>query len=301
MPNQKSTQTKKLADTRQKLLDVLDHFEHSLPAQAPIRDFVHHNTLHGFENLKFPDALKSANEITGAYGYWSKEKFRETYKQGRINNDDIQHALQNNAALKAEKQIFQIGDRTFCRGDIYRVALLYPIKNISPSQLRWHRDEAHALKKFQTDVAETARKNLLQLANAYGLNSEAAALHALWASCIEILKLDTELPHPEDLMNFSPEQAEKMFASLSSKHPQADTEKSSDKQKEDQKARQQAWQTLKELVQESKQKDNKFSLNNLIKTLTGVDVQEDVISRSTSKIDPVIRQTSWQELDDLLH
>ena len=76
-------------DIRQQIRDTLAHLEHVLPGQAPIKDFVHHNTLHGYQHMTFPDALKAAHELTGAYGYESAERYRGYYQQGRITLDDL--------------------------------------------------------------------------------------------------------------------------------------------------------------------------------------------------------------------
>jgi len=64
---------------------VLHELKHYLPAQAPLKDFIHHNTLHGFQNLKFNKAIYSASAIFGYRVSLSLAEYRSHYKSGRIN------------------------------------------------------------------------------------------------------------------------------------------------------------------------------------------------------------------------
>lgn len=300
MPNQTPVSKTKYAKFRKELLHVLEHFEHILPAQAPIRDFVHHNTLHGFEHLTFPEALKSANDLTGAYGYWPQAKYREKYAEGRISDADIEQSLLSEKELNADQLIFKVGDRSFFRKDIYRTTLLYPIKNITACQLKWQLDEAHALEKFQSNVPEHTRHDLLTLAKAYGLVSEEIALEQLWTSCINVLDLDVEQLHPEEFMDLSAEQAEKMLMDLSIQLYESKDKPLRDDEKAQQDQQHKAWETLESLLKTPAAKDKKHSLKSLIKTVTGVDVSDEIIARSQSKVDPLVRRLAWQQLDDLI-
>ena len=80
-------------DIRQRLADCVHHLGHVLPGQASIRDFVHHNTLHGFQHLKFPEALTAASRLTGATAWLPEEECRRLYGIGRIDAGDLDAAL----------------------------------------------------------------------------------------------------------------------------------------------------------------------------------------------------------------
>lgn len=118
---------------RQRLIDLLAHLRHVLPAQAPIRDFVHHNTLHGFQHLPFADALAAATQLTGASTYWPEARFRAAFEQGRINCDDLDAAL-NAAGLDQLDQPL-VAQRS--RRDILRASLLVPPEGLSTERRAW--------------------------------------------------------------------------------------------------------------------------------------------------------------------
>lgn len=163
---------------------LLEHLEHILPSQAPLRDFVHHNTLHGLQHLPFPQALKTAHEITGADGYWPTEKFREQFRRGRIDASDLQAVLAADASLASEERVFTHSTGDVCRGDIYWTALAYPINPIAPSQFVWEVEENKVLER----------------------DGER------WAACLAALQLDHHVLHSEDLLNFTPQRAARLFA-----------------------------------------------------------------------------------------
>ena len=54
------------AASRERLLHAIEHAAHFLPAQGPITVFIHHNTLHAFEDLPFDEACKKAPRSSAA-------------------------------------------------------------------------------------------------------------------------------------------------------------------------------------------------------------------------------------------
>ncbi|WP_227657432.1 DUF2309 domain-containing protein [Candidatus Magnetaquicoccus inordinatus] len=184
----------------QHLQEWLHHLEHHLPGQAPIRDFIHHNTLHGFQHLPFPEALRQAERITGIHGYWPLAQFRAAYRQGRINRADLHAELLAEQDLQAEQLITQAGFAPIQRLDLYREALLHDVQGLSASQLLWHREEQQALRRWQADLAEDVRRFWLSQ------GAEDVVVGQLWQACLQRLAIKESTAHPEeqleDLLTF---------------------------------------------------------------------------------------------------
>jgi uncharacterized protein YbcC (UPF0753/DUF2309 family) len=72
---------------------VLHELKHYLPAQAPLKDFIHHNTLHAFQNLKFEEALTSASQIFGYKVSLTLREYRDKYKSGQIRKDILEKII----------------------------------------------------------------------------------------------------------------------------------------------------------------------------------------------------------------
>lgn len=71
---------------------VLHELKHYLPSQTPIKDFIHHNTLHAFQHLKFYDAIFRASKIFGYQVTLELEDFRGLFQQGRI-REEVLHRI----------------------------------------------------------------------------------------------------------------------------------------------------------------------------------------------------------------
>ena len=69
------------------------HIAHWLPAQGPIKDFIHHNTLHAFQHHPFHEGVAIAAKLFGARSYLPLCDYQALYLEGRINNDAINWAI----------------------------------------------------------------------------------------------------------------------------------------------------------------------------------------------------------------
>ncbi|MCF8460372.1 MAG: DUF2309 domain-containing protein [Flavobacteriales bacterium] len=64
--------------------EVLHKMKHYLPAQAALKDFIHHNTLHAFQDMRFHDALRTASAIFGFKTSLSLTEYRDLFDKGAI-------------------------------------------------------------------------------------------------------------------------------------------------------------------------------------------------------------------------
>jgi uncharacterized protein YbcC (UPF0753/DUF2309 family) len=73
--------------------EMLHDLMHYLPAQAPLKDFIHHNTLHAFQKLKFKDGVRHASEMFGYKVCLSLEEFRSNYTSGKIKKENLSRII----------------------------------------------------------------------------------------------------------------------------------------------------------------------------------------------------------------
>src|SRR5688500_10483622 len=72
---------------------VLHELKHYLPSQTPLKDFIHHNSLHAFQQLKFYDAIFKASKIFGYQVTLQLSEYRQLYRNGRIKNEIVEKLL----------------------------------------------------------------------------------------------------------------------------------------------------------------------------------------------------------------
>jgi uncharacterized protein YbcC (UPF0753/DUF2309 family) len=72
---------------------MLARVAHWLPAQGPIKDFIHHNTLHAFQHLPFGDAVGAAARLYGASVAMPGTFYFDAYRDGRIRESALARAL----------------------------------------------------------------------------------------------------------------------------------------------------------------------------------------------------------------
>jgi len=126
---------------------VLRELRHYLPNQFPLKDFIHHNTLHSFQHEPFHKALHKASTIFGYKTYLGLDEYRRLYKEGKIktdvlkgviteqkNSDDVQSLLDILCNKSVETNIqSRIGNLRRGWKEKYRINLA---KHVQPTLFR---------------------------------------------------------------------------------------------------------------------------------------------------------------------
>ena len=74
---------------------VLHELKHFLPSQQALKDFIHHNSLHTFQHMKFYDAIFKASKIFGYQVHLQLDEYRKLYKSGRIRDEVLEMVIAN--------------------------------------------------------------------------------------------------------------------------------------------------------------------------------------------------------------
>ncbi len=174
-------------DDRMALEHAIEHTGHLLPAQGPIRTFIHHNTLHALQHMPFHQAIAVGTQTYGAQGYWSEDRYRALYGEGRINAADLDEALQAWRSRDATRAP-DTAAALVSQSEIERLALVHAIRSISTAHAHWEISNKGALSRVRADASADAKRRVIEGGSAYHKQGsdgerEALAVAALWDAC----------------------------------------------------------------------------------------------------------------------
>ena len=121
------------------LAELLDHLAHHLPDQGPIEVFIHHNTLHSFEDLPFHQAVIKAGTFYSAKGYLQEHEYKRLYDTQKISPRDLAEARQRLGWYPEDCQL--PGCLTTSR--IEQAYLDHPAPQISSQSRKWWLEKRH--------------------------------------------------------------------------------------------------------------------------------------------------------------
>jgi uncharacterized protein YbcC (UPF0753/DUF2309 family) len=140
-----------------RLRQTIDHAAGLLPAQGPITVFIHHNTLHAFENLPFTEAVKKAARVFGCQPYLSEHQYRQEMGRGRIRFADLDSVVRENLRALTDEKV--LGGCT--RLELRLAMLQYPLQFGPTEELLWFVAETDALRRIRDDVSAAVRGRLV--------------------------------------------------------------------------------------------------------------------------------------------
>jgi uncharacterized protein YbcC (UPF0753/DUF2309 family) len=135
------------------LKDAIEHAAHLLPSQGPITVFVHHNTLHAFEDQPFDEGVRAGGKVFHCNPYLPEDHYRMQLERGRIRVRDLEAVLLDDLGDEADRLVATFGTRY-----ALRLAMLqFPLRSGSAAELRWTVAETLALRRFREEVDHSVR------------------------------------------------------------------------------------------------------------------------------------------------
>ena len=156
-----------------------------LPAQGPISIFIHHNTLHAFEELAFEEGVERAADRLGREPYLADARYRAKLASGRILAKDVDTLLREQLGRLGSDALAGVGPRL----DLWRAIVLHGIPAAAGRELSWILEETDALSRFRTDLPASARSASAALGDLdNGAEDERQMVQRLWAACVEAVR-----------------------------------------------------------------------------------------------------------------
>lgn len=164
---------------------AIAHAAHLLPAQGPISVFIHHNTLHAFEDRPFEQAVVDAGQRFGCEPFLSEDRYREEHLRGRIHEADIRAVLERDLGKNGGVRLGSL----VTRFELRLTALHLGIQTIPDTELLWLIEETGLVREFRADAPKPARHRVVEgfrrgLARwELSEREERDAVRALWGAC----------------------------------------------------------------------------------------------------------------------
>lgn len=137
------------------LTELIEEIRHQLPTQGPIGTFIHHNTLHSFEDENFEAAVEHAGQIYNAQAYLNLNQYRSLLAKGRITQKHVEAELA--PYLKDQTKILQ-GKAT--RASLREAIFFSGINLEDESVIDWRKCEG--LLSLRADLTPQIRDSLIQ-------------------------------------------------------------------------------------------------------------------------------------------
>ncbi len=148
--------TAELSETEQ-IRSFIDHAIHFLPSQGPIKVFVHHNTLHAFEDLVFEEGVLAGLHVFGCEPYFSEERYREEMSRGRIRMEDVEAVLREDLGDESDRLVANSSTRYALRLAMLR----FPMNSLPDRELQWMLAESDALWRFRDEVPSSVAQKVI--------------------------------------------------------------------------------------------------------------------------------------------
>lgn len=182
-----------VSSSHHSLARMIDRLAHLLPAQGPISIFIHHNTLHAFEDMPFEEAVEHAAVRLGREPYLAETRYRDKLASGRIRPKDVETLLVEQLGATAAEDVAGVGLRL----DLWRALVLHGIPAAAGHELSWILEETDALARFRRDVPASARSASTAVRELTDrVDDERRAVHRLWNACLVAAQRADAAPLP---------------------------------------------------------------------------------------------------------